>query len=330
MERKLFLVIILILPFTFLNAQALKQADYFGALFIQGYKTVVSGNGKRLTSLKPIAESSSLGLELGLELGYGSTNQFYDNIGRRRNFGGTHSVLNVGLEGRYHFFAPKIGSKLYIGGRFNFSQVRFLNDEQFSSSSGFSPQYLELLIGGSYLFINGKLGFQFDLGPDMDVLRGKVQNSDKQNAILIGLEANIPSKAGLSDFHIFHISLDYAYTFERSEKNYTIDWGDHIILAVGGGYKVGLSKLASIGFGVDVVYTSITKLKIDGEFFEGSRNRLSLLPYVNYKSGPLSLWCKLGTIYGPEEEYEYSGISITGENLPVTKLGFSVVYQLSF
>ncbi|MFN3134722.1 MAG: hypothetical protein ACK44H_04020 [Candidatus Kryptonium sp.] len=320
MKKKLFLVFILILSFTFLNAQMLRRVDNFGAF--PSYRAMASEDG--------VSESSSIGLELGLELGYGSTSQLYDNVGKRRNFAGTHSVLNVGLEGRYHFFAPKIGSKLYIGGRFNFSQVRFSNDEPFISSSGFSPQYLELLIGGSYLFINGKFGFQFDLGPKMDVLRGKIQNSDRQNAILIGLEANIPSKAGLSDFHMFHISLDYAYTFERSEKNYTIDWGDHITLAAGGGYKVGLSKLASISFGIDVVYTSITKLKIDNEFLELSRNRLSLLPYVNYKSGPLSLWCKLGTIYGPDGEYEYSGISITGKNLPVTKLGFSVIYQLSF
>ncbi|MEO0144257.1 MAG: hypothetical protein ABIL49_06095 [candidate division WOR-3 bacterium] len=259
-----------------------------------------------------------------LYLGYGSTKEAYDSTGKSDTIGGSYSVLNLALGGKYYVFAPELGPKIYIGGKFGFTQNQLSNGG--STSSGFSPQYLSLLLGGSYLFVNGKVGFQLDLGPEMDFNSNKIQNSDRQNAILVGLGANVPFMAGLGDFHA---SFDYVYTLSKTENNITYDNGDYISFVFGGGYKVGLAELVSLSFGLDIVYWNKTKGD-SNSFWQEDANNLSLVPYFKYKTGPLSIWAKLGAKYGWFGEYTYSGISIMGKNSLKTLLGFTIGLNVSY
>lgn len=269
-----------------------------------------------------VAQASKF--EVGASFGYGSTTQVYDSTGKAQDLGGTFSLLNLGLSGKYYVLSPEIGPKVYLGGKFKLSQHQFSPKQGESSSSGFAPQYIAILVGANYLFVNGKLGFQLDLGPEAK--EDKIINSDRQNAILIGLGANVPFMAGLGDFHA---NFDYAFTLEKTEDNVTYDMGDNIILTFGGGYKFALSEVVSIRFGLDIIYRIITaeKMKVGNTTVEGEGgNNLSIMPYFNYKTGPLGLWLKLGY----SDEYGYYGISIMGKNSFVSRLGVSAGLKFSY
>jgi hypothetical protein len=184
----------------------------------------------------------------GLDVGYGSTTQWYDTSGKVQNLGVifgeedlrvTASILNLGLNAKYYILSPEVGPKVYAGVDFKLSKHQFsfsLFGASVSVSSGFSPQYLNLLLGGSYLFFNGFVGFQLDLGPKGD--SAKIENSDRQNAVLIGLGANVPFMAGAGDFHA---NFNYALTLKKD----SVDLGDQLALIVGGGYKFRISEVAS-------------------------------------------------------------------------------------
>lgn len=264
---------------------------------------------------------------VGMYFGYGSTNKYYDETGKvisgNSIFSFDYSVLNLGLSGKYYILSSEVSPKIYIGTSFGFNQSRISSKAgsfEETQSSGFSPQYLDLFLGSSFIFANAKLGFQLDLGPKPD--SNKISNSDRQNAILFGLGMNVPFMAGLSNFHA---NFDYIYTLERTENSLKFDDGDYIVFSVGGGYGISLSELASLSLGIDIVYYNRTKDKT-GE----SGNNLSLMPYFNYKTGPLSLWLKLGTKYGVLGEYTYSGISIMGKSSLKTLLGFSAGVNVSY
>jgi hypothetical protein len=190
----------------------------------------------------------------GLNVGYGSTSQGYDSTGKVQD-GSTFSILNLGLNAKYYILSPEVGPKIYAGVDFRFSQHQFSLSGA-SVSSGFSPQYLNLLLGGSYFLVNGFVGFQIDLGPKFDA--NKIQNSDRQNAVLIGLGANVPFMAGAGDFHA---NVNYALTLEKTEDNVKYDLGDQLAFIVGGGYKFGISEVASFSLGLDLIY----RLKTEGK-----------------------------------------------------------------
>jgi hypothetical protein len=246
----------------------------------------------------------------GLNVGYGSTTQWYDTSGKAQNLDGTFSILNLGLNAKYYVLSPEVGPKVYAGVDFKFSQYQFSSSEG-SVSSGFSPQYLNLLLGGSYLFFNGFVGFQVDLGPKAS--EDKWLNSDRQNAVLIGLGANVPFMAGAGDFHA---NVNYALTLEKTEDNVKYDLGDQLALIVGGGYKFGISEVASFSLGLDLIYRLKTEGKI-GDYTVSSSSNFSIMPYLKYKTGPISVWAKLGVA----DEYGYYGFSIMGKSSNAALLG---------
>jgi hypothetical protein len=250
----------------------------------------------------------------GLNVGYGSTTQWYDESGKAQDFGATFSVLNLGLNAKYYILSPEVGPKVYAGVDFNFSQHQIsfsLLGVSVSVSSGFSPQYLNLLLGGSYAFFNGFVGFQLDLGPKGD--SAKIGNSDRQNAVLIGLGANVPFMAGAGDFHA---NVNYALTLEKTEDNVKYDLGDQLAFIVGGGYKFGISEVASLSLGLDLIYRLKTEGKLDDAKVSSSSN-FSIMPYLKYKTGPISVWAKLGVA----DEYGYYGFSIMGKSSNAALLG---------
>jgi hypothetical protein len=250
----------------------------------------------------------------GLNVGYGSTTQWYDTSGKAQDFGATFSVLNLGLNAKYYILSPEVGPKVYAGVDFNFSQHQIsfsLLGVSVSVSSGFSPQYLNLLLGGSYAFFNGFVGFQLDLGPKGD--SAKIGNSDRQNAVLIGLGANVPFMAGAGDFHA---NVNYALTLEKTEDNVKYDLGDQLAFIVGGGYKFGISEVASLSLGLDLIYRLKTEGKLDDAKVSSSSN-FSIMPYLKYKTGPISVWAKLGVA----DEYGYYGFSIMGKSSNAALLG---------
>jgi len=257
----------------------------------------------------------------GLNVGYGSTSQGYDSTGKVQDIGATFSILNLGLNAKYYILSPEVGPKVYAGIDFKFSQVQFSSSEG-SVSSGFSPQYLNLLLGSSYLFFNGFVGFQLDLGPKDD--SEKIGNSDRQNAILIGLGANVPFMAGAGDFHA---NVNYALTLEKTEDNVKYDSGDQLAFIVGGGYKFGISEVASFSLGLDLIYRLRTEARVENNTVpNSSSSNFSIMPYLKYKTGPISVWAKLGVA----DEYGYYGFSIMGKNSPVTRLGITAGLNVSY
>jgi hypothetical protein len=255
----------------------------------------------------------------GLNVGYGSTTQWYDASGKAQDLGATFSILNLGLNAKYYILSPEVGPKVYAGVDFKFSQHQFSSSGA-SVSSGFSPQYLNLLLGGSYVFFNGFVGFQLDLGPKPDT--NKIQNSDRQSAVLIGLGANVPFMAGAGDFHA---NVNYALTLEKTENNVKYDEGDQLALIVGGGYKFGISELASFSLGLDLIYRLKTEGKVGNTTVSSSSN-FSIMPYLKYKTGPISVWAKLGAA----DEYGYYGFSIMGKNSFVARLGITAGLNVSY
>ena len=256
----------------------------------------------------------------GLNVGYGSTSQKYDSTGKANNVDTTFSILNLGLNAKYYILSPEVGPKVYAGVDFKFSQYQGSPKSGNSLSSGFSPQYLNLLLGGSYLFFNGFVGFQVDLGPKAS--EDKWLNSDRQNAVLIGLGANVPFMAGAGDFHA---NVNYALTLEKTEDNVKYDLGDQLALIVGGGYKFGISEVASFSLGLDLIYRLKTEGK-EGNITISSSSNFSIMPYLKYKTGPISVWAKLGVA----DEYGYYGFSIMGKNSPVTRLGITAGLNVSY
>jgi hypothetical protein len=258
----------------------------------------------------------------GLNVGYGSTSQKYDSTGKANNVDTTFSNLNLGLNAKYYILSPEVGPKVYAGVDFKFSQYQLSQKVGNSISSGFSPQYLNLLLGGSYLFFNGFVGFQVDLGPKGDSANKKTQNSDRQNAVLIGLGANVPFMAGAGDFHA---NVNYALTLEKTENNVKYDLGDQLAFIVGGGYKFGISEVASFSLGLDLIYRLKTEGKVGNTTVSSSSN-FSIMPYLKYKTGPISVWAKLGVA----DEYGYYGFSIMGKNSFVTRLGITAGLNVSY
>jgi hypothetical protein len=256
----------------------------------------------------------------GLNVGYGSTSQKYDSTGKANNVDTTFSNLNLGLNAKYYILSPEVGPKVYAGVDFKFSQYQGSPKSGNSRSSGFSPQYLNLLLGGSYAFFNGFVGFQLDLGPKGD--SAKIGNSDRQNAVLIGLGANVPFMAGAGDFHA---NVNYALTLEKTEDNVKYDEGDQLAFIVGGGYKFGISEVASFSLGLDLIYRLKTEGKKRDDKVSSSSN-FSIMPYLKYKTGPISVWAKLGVA----DEYGYYGFSIMGKNSPVTRLGITAGLNVSY
>jgi hypothetical protein len=254
----------------------------------------------------------------GLDVGYGSTSQKYDSTGKANNVDTTFSILNLGLNAKYYILSPEVGPKVYAGVDFRFSQYQGSPKSGNSLSSGFSPQYLNLLLGGSYAFFNGFVGFQLDLGPKGDTANKKTQNSDRQNAVLIGLGANVPFMAGAGDFHA---NFNYALTLKKD----SVDLGDQLALIVGGGYKFRISEVASFSLGLDLIYRLKTEGKI-GDDKDPSSSNFSIMPYLKYKTGPISVWAKLGVA----DEYGYYGFSIMGKNSPVTRLGITAGLNVSY
>jgi hypothetical protein len=269
----------------------------------------------------------------GLNVGYGSTTQWYDTSGKAQDFDATLSILNLGLNAKYYILSPEVGPKVYAGVDFKFSQYQFSSSEG-SVSSGFSPQYLNLLLGGSYFLVNGFVGFQLDLGPQAS--EDKLLNSDRQNAVLIGLGANVPFMAGAGDFHA---NVNYALTLEKTEDNVKYDLGDKLAFIVGGGYKFGISEVASFSLGLDLIYRLGTEARVENTTVpNSSSSNFSIMPYLKYKTGPISVWAKLGVA----DEYGYYGFSIMGKSSnaallgipsafsPVTRLGITAGLNVSY
>jgi hypothetical protein len=128
--------------------------------------------------------------------------------------------------------------------------------------------------------------------------------------------------AGAGDFHA---NVNYALTLEKTENNAKYDIGDQLALIVGGGYKFGISEVSSFSLGLDLIYRLKTEGK-KGNTTDPSSSNFSIIPYLKYKTGPISVWAKLGVA----DEYGYYGFSIMGKNSPVTRLGITAGLNVSY
>jgi len=241
---------------------------------------------------------------IGANGGYLSTTQEYDSVGKIKDYNGSYNLLNFGVFGKYSF------SNFYLESDLQFSKIVDIVNGT-SKTSGFSPQFLNLLVGIVIPFTTIKGGFHWDLGPTFDYSPYKIPNSDRQNALLFGLLLSAP-------VYDVHLNLDYILTFKGNEKNLDYDVGDFIILALGGSYK-----LSSFVFGMEFIYSMKTKgTVIEGtELVEYPEHSLfSLLPYVSYEIKNLNIYMKLGA----SGEYGYYGISLFGKNEIRSKGGLTL------
>ncbi len=151
---------------------------------------------------------------LGLEVGYGSTGRYFDSTGNRvkffedTNYTASQSFLSLRLNGMYYF-----NPKIYIGANLGFCESTFslsYGYASFSVGSGFSAQIIDVFLGASSENINGSIGYHFDIGPQpTDTPR--LSNSDKQNALLLGLDVKFPLKDTVWSFYG---NFDGIITFE--------------------------------------------------------------------------------------------------------------------
>ena len=198
-------------------------------------------------------------------------------------------------------------------------------------SSGFTTQNLTLfgeLNAPAYAL---RAGYLFDLGPEPDAAEGERENSDRQDALLLGVSGQYRQPS----FRLFG-GFDYFLTFEEeetatlngAEATVTQDHGDVYKLHGGAGLRLG----ESFELGAALIY----RIKSEGSLNEtaggdmeasfpgqpnpyGDSQALSIAPYLNYTAAdsPLQLYVK-GAVQ--REYYDY-GYALAGSNDIAPQLG---------
>ncbi len=249
--------------------------------------------------------------------GYFSVNQFYDENGQATSTPDLSS-FNTNVGGGITFFKSPVPMGPSFGAKFDLQLANMtVEGVGISTSTGFKPQRLNLLLFGSISFFKGELGFQVDLGGD----EYWPLFTDKQNALIVGLGGGIPFAGMMGSLKLnmrYFMTLPSSVNMEIGTIDY--DLGDVLLFTVGSGYKIGLGELAYLKLGLDFIYRMKTQRTVGGSAVSGSdENNLSLLLYGKYKMGPLGIFLKLGA----SDEYGYYGFSLSGKNSPATRLGFT-------
>ncbi len=260
------------------------------------------------------------GGEVWMNIGYGQSNKEYDEDGKEQDMGGTFSVFNLNLGGKYEFYKfPTIDLGIFGGAGFALQQRSFSPDQGEDFSSGFSPQNLSIFLGAKSPFVSGKLGYLLDMGPEPDYLNEKIENSDRQNALFFALNGHLPNP-------MFSLSggISYVLTFEKEEEGVKYDWGDYFLLSLKGGYKFPVGEV-----GLGFLYRMKTAEKYNGTEVEGSDgNHISLYPY--FKLSLPAFPVKFHLTFSVIDEYLPYGFSLAGKNAPVTRFGFTLGGSFSF
>ena len=208
-------------------------------------------------------------------------------------------------------------------------------------TSGFTAQ--NVTVFGELMAPNYRLraGFIYDLGPEIEfepsatVLGGTRDNTDEQDAILLGAAFQYPTEAA----RLF-AGADYFLTLEGESDPFgnlggdvQYDYGDILNLHAGVGFPFGSAS----EIGVTVLYRINTEGDVEGLGLDDvdqpdrpsqfrSGNLLSVVPYVTFAQPEANVQFYLkGAV---QREYHDYGFSILGENDFAPRIGgtLGVVY----
>jgi hypothetical protein len=260
--------------------------------------------------------------------GFANVTQTYDNSGNAVNLkdlipGATDasmSVLNLNVGGMYNVLSLPMQA-FFVGADFRLSQWKQSISSSLGStdlSSGFSPQNLALFVGMRGPLYHASLGFLLDMGPEV-TNPGDYPNSDRQNALQFRAGAWLPNPM----MALFG-GLHYTYTLEGKSGNVAYDMGDVLDVHLGGGYKFPLGEA-----GLIFTYTMKTKATQGGvEQSNSDGNLITVLPYVKLGLPLFPVSFKL--LFGAMDEYSMYGFSLSGKNMPVTRLGATLKASMGF
>lgn len=203
-------------------------------------------------------------------------------------------------------------------------------------SSGFNPQNLLLFgeLNAPRYALHG--GYLFDLGPDPDEEEETRHNSDRQDALWLGVSGQYMQPS----FRLFG-GFDYFLNFEHEgraelptgeEGTATFDEGDVYKLHAGG----GLRFLEAFEIGATLIYRAKSEGTINDveggdvsqAVFPGQPNPydssqiLSIAPYLNYRAAdsPFQLYLK-GAV---QREYFDYGYAVAGTNDIAPRFGLTL------
>lgn len=185
--------------------------------------------------------------------------------------------------------------------------------------SGFEAQSMTLFGELKMSAISARLGYHFDVGPDPDASNSRRENTDRQNAVLLGTSARLP----LGAIALFG-GVDAYLTQKNEANNLTYDQGNLYGVNGGFGYDLGFGE---IGAAVTFRYRTegTTVIAVGDQAFNATRPsgyHIGIAPYINVSpnSAPFSLYVKGGV----QDEYRDYTVSLAGESDFAPHMGATV------
>ena len=286
-----------------------------------------------------------------LNLQYGVVDSYFDGDGDSRDLGAftlpqgieldtdaeiTTTVLHLGGSYTVHRIGDldlDLGADLGVANQTLNTQAVEQVQPATELSSGFTPQNLALfgeLNAPQYAL---RVGYLFDLGPEPNGAEEERENSDRQDALLLGVSGQYQQPS----FRLFG-GFDYFLTFE-GEETATLPTGSEVEVSYDQGdvYKLhggaGLRFAQNFELGAALIYRVKSEGvldetqggDIDPAAFAGAPNPygdsqvLSIAPYLSYTAvdSPLQLYVK-GAVQ--REYYDY-GYALAGDNDIAPQLG---------
>lgn len=299
--------------------------------------------------------------KLYFNLGFGVVRNYFNNDGDYSDLGDFGELGN--REGEITELAAHVGGTydvaqigdlgLAIGVDVGFAEIASTSEPveglpfplnlEADVSSGFTAQNVSVF--GELMAPNYRLraGYLYDLGPEIDfepsedVLGGTRDNTDEQDAILLGVSGQLPT----GSVRLFG-GADYFLTlqgegdpFGNLGEEVEYDYGDILSLHAGVGFPLGSAS----EIGVTVLYRINTEGDVEGQNLDDidqarpdrpnqfrSGNLLSVVPYITFAQPGSNVQFYLkGAVQ--REYYDY-GFSILGENDFAPRIGatLGVVY----
>ena len=191
--------------------------------------------------------------------------------------------------------------------------------------SGFAAQNFTVFAEFLRPVIAARVGYQFDLGPGTDIAGDRRENTDRQDALLLG----VSGRYGYGSLIVF-ARADAHLPFAGENDNLSYDAGDLYGVGAGVGYRFGVTEI-----GAAVTYRHRT----DGTVLGSAAGQtytsampagyhVGIIPYVS-----VSPWGSSFSAYvkgGVQDEYLDYTLSITGENDFAPRVGatFGFTYGL--
>lgn len=178
-----------------------------------------------------------------------------------------------------------------------------------SVQSGFAAQNLTLYAEYLKPVFSARIGYQLDLGPSPDLADERRENTDRQNAVLLGVSGRRTYGA-----LIVFARIDAHLPITRQDGELSYDAGDLYGIGAGLGYRFGFTEVGAAftyRYRMDGTIPGVA----DGQAYTSAMPtgyHVGIVPYVSVSPwGPaLSAYVKGGV----QDEYLDYTLSLTGEN----------------